>query len=120
MGDYSPDMCEFLGSLGFDAVMGEMEHFTTSWHDITNMSRACDLWGMMSMVRINHLDPQLITRTLDCGANGIMVPHVNTAEEARRGRRRAAKYGPEGNRGSVRRHGARSASRTITARPTRT
>ena len=98
MGDYSPDMCEFLGSLGFDAVMGEMEHFTTSWQDIANMSRACDLWGMMSMVRINRNDPALITRTLDCGANGIMVPHVNTAEEARLVAT-AAKYGPEGIRG---------------------
>jgi 4-hydroxy-2-oxoheptanedioate aldolase len=98
MGDYSPDMCEFLGSLGFDAVMGEMEHFTTSWQDIANMSRACDLWGMMSMVRINQNDPALITRTLDCGANGIMVPHVNTAEEAR-AVAVAAKYGPDGIRG---------------------
>src|SRR5688572_24284829 len=98
MGDYSPDMCEFLGSLGFDAVMGEMEHFTTSWQDIANMSRACDLWNMMCMVRINRNDPALITRTLDCGANGIMVPHVNTAEEAR-AVAEAAKYGPDGIRG---------------------
>ena len=82
MGDYSPDMCEFLGSLGFDAVMGEMEHFTTSWQDIANMSRACDLWNMMCMVRINSNDSALITRTLDCGANGIMVPHCRSAEEA--------------------------------------
>jgi 2-keto-3-deoxy-L-rhamnonate aldolase RhmA len=98
MGDYSPDMCEFLGSLGFDAVMGEMEHFTTSWQDIANMSRACDLWNMMAMVRINRNDPALITRTLDCGANGIMVPHVNTADEAR-AVASAARYGPEGIRG---------------------
>ena len=98
MGDYSPDMCEFLGSLGFDAVMGEMEHFTTTWQDIANMSRACDLWGMMSMVRINRNDPALITRTLDCGANGIMVPHVDTAEQAR-AVATAAKYGPDGIRG---------------------
>jgi 4-hydroxy-2-oxoheptanedioate aldolase len=98
MGDYTPDMCEFLGSLGFDAVMGEMEHFTTSWQDIANLSRACDLWDMMCMVRINRNDPALITRTLDCGANGIMVPHVNTAEEARAAAE-AARYGPEGIRG---------------------
>jgi 2-dehydro-3-deoxy-L-rhamnonate aldolase len=98
MGDYSPDMCEFLGHLGFDAVMGEMEHFTTSWQDVANMSRACDLWGMMSMVRINRNDPALITRTLDCGANGIMVPHVNTAEEARLVVT-SSRYGPDGNRG---------------------
>jgi len=98
MGDYSADMCEFLGSLGVDAVMGEMEHFTTSWEDIANMSRACDLWGMMSMVRINRNDPALITRTLDCGANGIMVPHVDTAEQAR-AVAVGAKYGPDGIRG---------------------
>ena len=98
MGDYTPDMCEFLGSLGFDAVMGEMEHFTTSWQDIANMSRACDLWNMMCMVRINRNDPALITRTLDCGANGIMVPHVNTAEEAR-AVAEGAMYGPLGIRG---------------------
>lgn len=98
MGDYTPDMCEFLGSLGFDAVMGEMEHFTTSWQDIANMSRACDLWNMMCMVRINRNDPALITRTLDCGANGIMVPHVNTADEAR-AVAEAAMYGPLGIRG---------------------
>lgn len=98
MGDYTPDMCEFLGSLGFDAVMGEMEHFTTSWQDIANMSRACDLWHMMCMVRINRNDPALITRTLDCGANGIMVPHVNTAAEAR-AVAEGAMYGPLGVRG---------------------
>ena len=98
MGDYSADMCEFIGSLGFDAVMGEMEHGTTSWQDIANMSRACDLWGMMAMVRINSIDPGLITRTLDCGANGIMLPHVNTAEEARLVAQ-SARYGPLGNRG---------------------
>ena len=65
MGDYSPDMVEFLGQFGFDAVMGEQEHFTTSWRDLTNMSRACDLWDMMCMVRINSNDPGLITRALD-------------------------------------------------------
>jgi 4-hydroxy-2-oxoheptanedioate aldolase len=75
-----------------------MEHFTTSWQDIANMSRACDLWNMMCMVRINRNDPALITRTLDCGANGIMVPHVNTADEAR-AVAVAAKYGPQGIRG---------------------
>src|SRR5215208_8410686 len=83
MGDYSPDMVEFLGQFGFDAIMGEMEHGTTSWRDIADLSRACDLWNMMAMVRINRNDPALITRTLDCGATGIMVPHVDTAEQAR-------------------------------------
>ncbi|MFN8521801.1 MAG: aldolase/citrate lyase family protein [Chloroflexota bacterium] len=98
MGDYSPDMVEFLGQFGIDSILGEQEHFTTSWQDIANLSRACDLWDMMCMVRINSIDVGSITRALDCGANGIMVPHVNTADEARL-IANAARYGPLGNRG---------------------
>lgn len=98
MGDYSPDMVEFLGHLGFDAVMGEMEHATTSWRDLADMSRACDLWGMLSMVRVNRNDPAIIGRALDCGANGIMVPHVDTADQAR-AVAHASRYGPLGARG---------------------
>ncbi|MBI4306297.1 MAG: hypothetical protein HY678_08250, partial [Chloroflexi bacterium] len=42
----------------------------------------------------------LITRVLDCGANGVMVPHVNTADEAR-AVVDAAFYGPAGHRGQA-------------------
>ncbi len=98
MGDFSPDMVEFLGHLGFDAVLGEQEHGTTSWRDVADISRACDLWEMMAMVRVNRNEPGLIGRALDCGANGVMVPHVNTAEEARRVAH-AARFGPLGARG---------------------
>jgi 4-hydroxy-2-oxoheptanedioate aldolase len=98
MGDFSPDMVEFLGHLGFDAVLGEMEHGTTSWRDVADISRACDLWDMMAMVRVNRNEPGLIGRALDCGANGVMVPHVNTADEARQVAH-AARFGPLGARG---------------------
>ncbi|MBM3958667.1 MAG: hypothetical protein FJ314_02690 [SAR202 cluster bacterium] len=100
MGDYTPDMAEFLGQFGIDSVMGEMEHGTTSWRDISNLSRACDLWNMMCMVRVNKNDAGLITRVLDCGANGIMVPHVNTADEAK-AVVDASYYGPIGHRGQA-------------------
>ncbi|MBI4304851.1 MAG: hypothetical protein HY678_00890 [Chloroflexi bacterium] len=100
MGDYSPDMVEYLGQFGIDAVMGEMEHGTTSWRDVADLSRACDLWDLMCMVRVNRNDPALITRVLDCGANGVMVPHVNTADEAK-AVVDAAFYGPIGHRGQA-------------------
>ncbi|MDA1189861.1 MAG: aldolase/citrate lyase family protein, partial [Chloroflexi bacterium] len=52
-----------------------------------------------SIVRVNQVDYGMIYRTLDGGAMGVAVPHVNTAEEAREVVR-AAKFAPIGLRGS--------------------
>lgn len=98
MGDYSPDTAELLAFCGVDILWGEMEDGVTSWRDIGDYSRAADLWGACFMVRVTRNDPTLIGRALACGAGGIMVPHVNTADEAR-AVVRAAYYGPKGMRG---------------------
>jgi 4-hydroxy-2-oxoheptanedioate aldolase len=98
MGDYSPDTAELLAASGVDVLWGEMEDGTTSWRDIGDYSRAADLWGACYMVRVNHNEPSLVGRALACGASGIMVPHVNTADEAR-AVARASFYGPKGMRG---------------------
>ena len=83
MGNTSGEMIEFLGPLGFDGMWIEAEHGPFDFQDIPNLTRACDLWGLTSVVRI-HLNLQgQIYRTLDLGAQSIVVPHVNTAEEAR-------------------------------------
>jgi 4-hydroxy-2-oxoheptanedioate aldolase len=97
MGDYSPETAELLASCGVDILWGEMEDGVTSWRDIGDYSRAADLWGACYMVRVNHNEPSLIGRALACGAGGIMVPHVNTAAEAR-AVVRASYYGPRGMR----------------------
>ena len=82
MGNMSGDIIEFLGPMGFDGMWIEAEHGPFDFQDIPNLSRACDLWGMTSVVRI-HLNMQgMIYRTLDLGAQAVVVPHVNTAEEA--------------------------------------
>ena len=101
MGDYSPEIAEVLAHSGIDVLWGEMEHGTTSWRDIGDYARAADLWGACLMVRVNANEPGLIGRALDCGAGGIMVPHVNTADEAA-AVARAAYYGPKGARGMAR------------------
>jgi 2-keto-3-deoxy-L-rhamnonate aldolase RhmA len=98
MGDYSADTAELLAANGVDILWGEMEDGTTSWKDVGDYSRAADLWGACYMVRVNHNEPSLIGRALACGATGIMVPHVNTADEAR-AVVRASFYGPKGMRG---------------------
>ncbi len=97
-GDNTPAMIDFLGSLGFDAIRICTEHGSATWAEFSDMSRACDLWGMSSIARVADNVPWLIGRTFDLGVNGIIVPHVNTKEEALRAVD-AAKFAPIGHRG---------------------
>ena len=92
------EIIDFLGPLGFDAVWIEGEHGPVTWDQLGDMTRACDLWGMTSITRVTANEPWLITRTLDRGSMGIVVPHVNTREEAERAAQ-SAKYAPMGYRG---------------------
>ena len=94
----SSDIIDFLGPLGFDAAWIECEHGPVDWDALGDMTRACDLWGMTSITRVNANDPGLITRTLDRGSMGIVVPHVNTREAAEQAAQ-SAKYAPIGYRG---------------------
>ncbi len=77
-----PDDIDTFGPSGFDGVWLEGEHGPVSAAELGNLTRACDIWGMTSVVRINRNDQGLIYRTLDRGAQAIVVPHVNTKEEA--------------------------------------
>ena len=95
---YTPDLVDYLGPTGLDGVWIETEHGTPSFQDIANLSRAADLWGMASVVRIHQNDPGLIGRILDCGASGIVVPHVSSKEAAERVVR-GGKFAPLGMRG---------------------
>lgn len=95
---YTPDLIDYLGPSGLDGVWIETEHGTPGFQDIANLSRAADLWGMASIVRIHQNDSGLIGRVLDCGASGIVVPHVSTKEEALRVAK-GGKFAPVGMRG---------------------
>ena len=94
----NPEIIDFMGQFGFDGMWIEGEHGPITWEHVAQMSRACDLWGMTSVCRVNSNEPWLITRTLDVGATGIVVPHVNTREEAEQAAK-SARYGPLGYRG---------------------
>ncbi len=97
-GHHNSDMIDFLGQFGFDGIWIECEHGPVDWDEIGDMSRACDLWNMASIVRVTANEPWLITRTLDRGASGIVVPHVSTQDEAAKVVE-SAKFGPIGRRG---------------------
>ena len=77
------DDIDAFGPAGFDGVWLEGEHGGVDAADLGNLTRACDIWGMTSVVRVNRNDQGLIYRTLDRGAQAIVVPHVDTADQAR-------------------------------------
>jgi 2-keto-3-deoxy-L-rhamnonate aldolase RhmA len=80
----SPQLVEFLGEAGFDAVMLDCEHSPASIERIDEMARAARASGIASIVRPEIAHEAIITRYLDCRIDGIMVPHVHDAAEAKR------------------------------------
>ena len=76
------DDIDSFGPNGFDGIWLEGEHGSVDAADLGNLTRACDIWGMTSVVRVNQNEQALIYRTLDRGAQAIVVPHVDTREEA--------------------------------------
>ena len=94
----SSDIIDFLGPMGFDAAWLETEHGSVTWDQLGDMTRACDLWGVTPITRVTSNEPWLITRTLDRGSMGIVVPHVNSKEAAEKAAQ-SAKYAPIGYRG---------------------
>eukprot|EP00039_Didymoeca_costata_P021084 m.343357 g.343357 ORF g.343357 m.343357 type:complete len:645 (-) comp22718_c0_seq1:1458-3392(-) len=70
----------------FDGVWLEGEHGPLDYGDIGNLTRACDIWGATALARVqkscDQVDENIIYRHLDCGVQGVIVPHVNTKEEA--------------------------------------
>ncbi len=93
-----PADIDAVGPLAFDGIWLEGEHGSTEASELGNLTRACDLWGMTSVTRINLNEQGLIYRTLDRGAQAIVVPHVNNAAEARNVVE-GGKFTPKGKRG---------------------
>ena len=77
----------------------EGEHGNVDFGDLPNQTRACDIIGSTPILRVNQNDQGIIYRSLDLGAMGIVVPHVNNKEEAENVVE-GGKFYPIGKRGS--------------------
>ena len=97
-GSNDPDLIDQLGTLDVDGIWLEGEHGGVDYADLGNLTRACDLWGKTSVVRVMDNDYATIYRTLDRGAQAIVVPHVNSRAEAE-AVVEAGKFAPLGKRG---------------------
>lgn len=79
----SATLCEKLVRSGADAVFIDCEHGLPGFEDIHHMAKAARHAGGFGIVRPQNQERSTITRCLNAGADGVMVPLVHTAEIAR-------------------------------------
>ena len=90
--------CEMLGAVGFDYLWIDMEHISTDFHDMERHLIAAKAAGTPCLVRVTWNDIPNIKRVLEAGPDAIVVPMVNSVEEAPRAIDTCI-YPPEGRRG---------------------
>jgi len=78
-----PWLAEVVGRIGYDVIWYDLEHREFPYDTILPMSLACRYTNMDLMVRIRKHGYDSVMRALEFGANGIMVPHCRSVEEAR-------------------------------------
>ncbi|HEX5379579.1 MAG TPA: aldolase/citrate lyase family protein [Phenylobacterium sp.] len=88
---------EALGKAGFDWVLIDMQHGCMDYETALSMIRAVDLSSAVPVVRVPWNDPGIIGRVLDAGALGVVIPMIQSAEDARRAVE-ACLYPPAGRR----------------------
>lgn len=94
----SADIAEILADGGFDWLVFDMEHAPLDIETVQTLLQATRKSDIVPIIRVAWNDQVLIKRALDIGSYGILVPLVNSKEDAVRAVQ-AAKYPPEGFRG---------------------
>jgi 4-hydroxy-2-oxoheptanedioate aldolase len=89
----SPHWPPAVARLGLDFVFLDTEHVPLDRARLSWMCRAYAARGLAPVVRITHGDPHEAARVLDGGAEGVIVPYVESAEQVRK-LRGAVKFRP--------------------------
>lgn len=88
---------QIAANAGFHAVMVDMEHSAVGLETASGVFASALNAGLTPLVRVPAAGAEWISRSLDAGALGVIVPHVNTAEEAQAAVK-YAKFSPVGER----------------------
>ncbi|MGY0353571.1 HpcH/HpaI aldolase family protein [Enterococcus avium] len=83
---------------GFDYFIIDCEHGSFDFSQVANLIGIANGYGIPAIVRIPMIEREFITKVLDAGADGLLVPMVNTKEEAEKVIE-ISKYSPLGKRG---------------------
>jgi 4-hydroxy-2-oxoheptanedioate aldolase len=79
----SPVAAEIMANLGWDWLVVDVEHSPVGFETMVGCFRAAQLGGAVPLARVPWNDTIWIQRTLDAGALGLVVPMVNSADDAR-------------------------------------
>jgi 4-hydroxy-2-oxoheptanedioate aldolase len=91
------EVIELIAAAGFDAVIIDLEHGATSVAELPALVAAAHASRLFALVRVSENSAVEIGRVLDVGADGILVPHVTTLDDALR-LVDAGRYPPVGGR----------------------
>jgi len=94
----SPMASEVLARTGLDFLVVDFEHGPFQLDKVHEYVSRCELHGASPIVRIPSNEEWMALQAFDQGAHGVMVPHIDGAEAARR-LAKACKYHPLGARG---------------------
>jgi 2-keto-3-deoxy-L-rhamnonate aldolase RhmA len=89
---------ELMAEAGMDLVVVDLEHSPLSLETAATLTAVARGRGLLPLVRVPDHSPSWIQRSLDLGAAGVVVPHVDSLEEARAAQA-AARFEPRGRRG---------------------
>src|ERR1700735_2093391 len=84
LNSHSPTVAEQLAHSGYDWLLVDTRHGPMGYEKLSAMLAAVASGGAKSMVRVGgYNDPPGIQQALDLAADGVLVPYINPAEEAR-------------------------------------
>lgn len=94
----SPTVAQILAQVGYDFLFVDMEHGPFNLETVADLVRVIRLAGATPLVRVPDAAYHLIARSLDLGAQGVMIPRVETRSQVER-IVESALYPPLGARG---------------------
>lgn len=95
----APEAIDILGAAGLDFTIIDAEHGSFGMEAVENLVRSCNAADLVALVRVPTAEQMHITRALDAGAAGVVVPGIDSAEDARRAIE-AGCFAPSGGRGA--------------------
>jgi 4-hydroxy-2-oxoheptanedioate aldolase len=93
----SIEVASIARTAGFDSIYIDLEHSSISLDTAGQICLACLPLEVTPLIRVPSTDPAYLARVMDCGALGIVAPHVESAAAAE-AIVRAVKFPPDGER----------------------
>jgi len=91
-------IAEIMAKAGFEWLVIDMEHSVITLDIAQQLIQVIEGCGVIPLVRVGENNPNIIKRVMDAGAHGVIVPMVNTSDDAKAAVK-AVRYPPLGTRG---------------------